>query len=175
MPSSRAENEGGIEEERRLMYVAITRAEKQLYLTRSKSRYLYGHRDLTTPSKFVNELASELGVQTVRSSYGGYGAYGSRQAESYRPTGKALYSSDDGYESDFPANTSSSFKPAFVSSAPKKNNTAAKYTVGMRVRHSKFGNGMVIAVKNNGAVINVAFEGHGIKELSAAIAPLEKL
>ena len=42
----------------------------------------------------------------------------------------------------------------------------------MRVKHAKFGVGMVIAVKNGGATINVAFEGQGIKELSAALAPL---
>ena len=56
-----------------------------------------------------------------------------------------------------------------------KTGGASHYAVGMRVRHAKFGNGMVIAVKNGGTVINVAFEGHGIKELSASIAPLEIL
>ncbi len=43
----------------------------------------------------------------------------------------------------------------------------------MRVRHPKFGVGMVVAVKNDGKVINVAFDGQGVKELSAALAPLE--
>ncbi len=50
---------------------------------------------------------------------------------------------------------------------------AARYSVGMRVRHPKFGVGMVVAVKNDGKVINVAFDGQGVKELSAALAPLE--
>ena len=49
----------------------------------------------------------------------------------------------------------------------------AKYTVGTKVRHPKFGNGMVIAIKNNGNTLNVAFDGQGIKELSASLAPLE--
>lgn len=160
MPSSRSEEGAGLEEERRLMYVAITRAERTLYLTRSKSRYLYGHRDLTKPSKFVTELASELGVKTTY--------YPEKR---YQPYNKS-YDSESGYESDFTVTTKSAFKPAFGSAAPKKQ-TGAKYTVGMRVRHAKFGAGMVIAVKNGGTVINVAFEGQGIKELSAAIAPLE--
>lgn len=43
----------------------------------------------------------------------------------------------------------------------------------MKVRHARFGVGTVIAVKNGGAVINVAFDGQGIKELSASLAPLE--
>ncbi len=45
----------------------------------------------------------------------------------------------------------------------------------MKVKHPKFGTGTVIAVKNGGQVLNIAFEGQGIKELSAAIAPLTKL
>ena len=55
---------------------------------------------------------------------------------------------------------------------PKKAN-AGSYAVGQRVRHAKFGAGMIVAVKNGGTVLNVAFDGQGIKELSASIAPLE--
>ena len=44
--------------------------------------------------------------------------------------------------------------------------------MGTKVRHAKFGNGTVVAVRNGGTVINVAFEGQGIKELSASLAPL---
>ena len=50
-----------------------------------------------------------------------------------------------------------------------------KYKVGMRVRHPKFGVGMIVALKNDGKVVNVAFEGQGIKELAAALAPLTVL
>ena len=61
MPTSRADNdEDELEEERRLMYVAITRARERLYLTRSKSRYLYGKREPTMRSRFLKELSSEL-------------------------------------------------------------------------------------------------------------------
>ena len=45
----------------------------------------------------------------------------------------------------------------------------------MRVRHPKFGVGMIVALKNDGKVVNVAFEGQGIKELAAALAPLTVL
>lgn len=166
MPSSRAENEGqGLEEERRLMYVAITRAEKTLYLTRSKSRYLYGHREITKPSKFINELAGELGVKTT--------CYPERKPAGYGGYNKYSYDADSGYQSDIPLTAKPSFKPAFGSAPKKTNSNGIKYAVGTRVRHAKFGVGMVIAVKNGGTVINVAFEGQGIKELSASIAPLE--
>lgn len=183
MPSSRSDSdERSMEEERRLMYVAITRAEKKLYLTRSKSRYLYGHRDLTRPSRFVNELSAELGVRNEPScryanNYngrygGGAGGYSSYRNET-RSEGKPLYSSDEGYQSDLPSS-----KIAFKFGGVKKKTPTEekkKYNVGMRVRHAKFGVGMVIALKNDGKVINVAFDGQGIKELSAELAPLEIL
>lgn len=223
MPSSRSENDPkSLEEERRLMYVAITRARKNLYLTRSKSRYLYGHRDITTPSRFIGELSSELGVTDagLRGRYQGYGsgysgayggnrsgsgAYGGRYGYSQNgysrsgyaqnsyteggyysgenSRGRGVYSSDEGYESDFsdrqyskPQTSSAEHKRQFTpfSGFNQPKQTGAKnYAVGMKVKHARFGAGTVIAVKNGGSVINVAFEGQGIKELSAQLAPLE--
>ena len=162
MPSARSEEDGrDFEEERRLMYVAITRAERELYLTRSKSRYLYGHRDLTVPSKFINELASELGVRTAP------------YYERSRPT---RYYDDSGYESDLPPKTQTvTFKSTYSPPIKPPQNGNKNYAVGMRVMHRKFGIGMIIAIKNGGTVLNVAFDGQGIKELSASLAPLEIL
>lgn len=184
MPSSRAEQDGrDLEEERRLMYVAITRAKKRLYLTRSKSRYLYGRRDLTRPSKFIVELSSELGIREDRfrrrsdadGRYGGgFDTYGGGRPE--RSFGRAVYSEEEIPESYNTAQKSSfkAFWGGNNNSRPASNGAskAGKYTVGMRVRHPKFGVGMVVSVKSGGAVINVAFEGQGVKELSASLAPL---
>ncbi|MCH5146619.1 MAG: UvrD-helicase domain-containing protein [Clostridiales bacterium] len=188
MPSSRSEADGrDLEEERRLMYVAITRAKERLYLTRSKSRYLYGHRDITKPSRFILELAAELGVKEKPTAYRDFGDryrgeyYGSAHGARYsgyreeRSAGRALYSADDIYQSDEPPKATSSFK-AFWAGQKKPESTnggSGKYAVGMKVKHPKFGFGMVIAVKNNGNTVNVAFDGQGIKELSASLAPLE--
>ena len=158
MPSARSEADRDLEEERRLMYVAITRAERELYLTRSKSRYLYGHRDITAPSKFINELAGELGIK-ISSPY-------------YERPRLERYFDDSGYESDLPPKTVM-FKPAFGSVVKPRQNGNKSYTVGQRVMHKKFGIGMIIAIKNGGTVLNVAFDGQGIKELSASLAPLE--
>ncbi len=77
LPVSRAvDNDDDMEEERRLMYVAITRAKELLYLTRSKSRYLYGKREPTMRSRFLKELSScvDLPREVRRSPYG-YGDY----------------------------------------------------------------------------------------------------
>lgn len=237
MPSSRSSDDTKmLEEERRLMYVAITRARKNLYITRSKSRYLYGHRDITQPSRFIMELASELDVKdagtkrsysSMNGSYsGGYnknrysesgyyadddssysrGGYAqNRGNSSYGSSsyGSSGYGSSSGWGSSNSSYGSNSYgssngwgnsktssfaasarKPAPTqkpqqSSAPTLGfnrpvaTSGNKYTVGMKVMHKKFGAGTVIAVKNEGSVINVAFDGQGIKELSAQYAPLE--
>ncbi len=180
MPSSRSEQDGrSTEEERRLMYVAITRARNNLYLTRSKSRYLYGHRELTTPSRFIRELAPELGVSVNERTPYYYAGEGRKYVGAYhdngygeRSGGKSIYSSLDDVQSDIPA-IKSSFKPSFGGLQPSAKKADGKYNVGMRVMHPKFGVGMIIAIKNNGAVLNVAFDGQGIKELSASNAPLK--
>lgn len=180
MPSTRASEDGrSEEEERRLMYVAITRAKDRLYLTRSKSRYLYGRRDIARPSRFLLELSSELGGAVSEKTPYYYSVNGRKPVGSYhsddygateKSSGRALYSSYSDGE-DAPSQQSSSFK-GFWGGSTKKTQSEGKYTVGMRVRHPKFGEGMIVAVKNGGATLNVAFERQGIKELSAALAPL---
>ncbi len=175
MPSSRSEEGDGLEEERRLMYVAITRARERVYFTRSKSRYLYGHRGFTRPSKFINELSGPLGIQARKHVLFDTNEINLDEYE-YPPFGvtRTAYSPERGYYSDEPPKNF--FKPAFGGAKPAQPKAAAgKYSVGMRVRHARFGNGMIVAVKSGGAVINVAFDGQGVKELSAAIAPLEIL
>ena len=89
IPVSRAlDNPADLEEERRLMYVAITRAKEKLYLTRSRSRYLYGKREPTSRSQFLKELSDHLDMgeerafprysgDYYRDGYGSSGGYGS--------------------------------------------------------------------------------------------------
>ena len=170
IPSSRSDEDGrSVEEERRLMYVAITRARKRIYLTRSKSRYLYGHREPTRPSRFIGELAPVLGpVAAERAPYAGLRRFGSDTE--VRSRGRALYSAD---ECDFAPDVSSNqFKAFWNGNNAKPKQKPASFSVGQRVLHPKFGTGMIIAVKNGGTTLHVAFEGQGIKELSASIAPL---
>lgn len=177
-PISRAcDSEEEMEEERRLMYVAITRAKTELCLTRAKSRYLYGNRSFTTESRFVKEikpLVYEKGGSYYESKpqrisqnyYGGYSRDNSGE--------------DYGYYADEPSRTNNSYTKSFSSRyssygnlKPQAVKTSAKYTSGMKVRHKKFGLGTVIAVKDGGKVIDVAFSGVGVKSLATEYAPIE--
>lgn len=184
LPISRSmSDESEMEEERRLMYVAVTRARERLYLTRAKSRYLYGSREYMSPSRFLKEAQAVLnpyaskqseqrfyesersGFEPYRSSgskYDGYGSSGSR---------------DDYGESKSSSGYSSSYARNFLSGAKPKpvQTSSAAYKCGMKVKHAKFGEGTVITVKGEGAnvIIDVAFKGAGIKQLSAKYAPLE--
>lgn len=195
MPSSRAESEGrGLEEERRLMYVAITRAKERLYLTRAKERNLYGRRERTMPSRFLKELSAPLGIKETPmyagNKYSGYGSrysgdfygksrYGEERSRESDERGysRSLYSAADDDFASRPASFASpakSFSGAnrFGTQPANGQTSGGKYKVGTKVRHAKFGNGTVVAVRNGGTVINVAFDGQGIKELSASLAPL---
>jgi DNA helicase-2/ATP-dependent DNA helicase PcrA len=228
MPVSRAVgNDEDMEEERRLMYVAITRAEKRLYLTRSKSRYMYGKREPAARSRFLKELASELDLppETRRlpmgygdyddpdfygnSAYGGgryenngnygrknsFGGYydndrGNSAVKRSTWTGNSSYGSTT-YGTNSSYGGSSSYSNAktqkkeggFTYGGVGRAPTAAKpaggkdisaLRLGVRVSHPKFGAGTIVNVKGTGAntIVDVAFEGLGIKPLSANLAPL---
>ncbi|MCD8307663.1 MAG: UvrD-helicase domain-containing protein [Clostridia bacterium] len=95
-PTSRAlDARADMEEERRLMYVAITRAKENLYFTRSRSRYLYGHRDISLPSRFLEELSAELGLFKRRGNYV-QGGFGYTSSDPYGNTYGGPYSMNEG-------------------------------------------------------------------------------
>ena len=159
-----------LEEERRLFYVAITRAEKRVTLTYSTSRYRWGNLIYSEPSRFIEELDTkyvELPVENNSSMY---------SEQTYTPKTKL---------------TTTKPKETFVQRPVigkklVKVNTAAKSTtdfdteslrdlqVGMEVEHDRFGNGTVIAMEgafpNNKAT--VSFEGVGPKQLLIKFAKL---
>ena len=225
MPISRAiENEEDMEEERRLMYVAITRAKEGIYFTRSKSRYLYGRREPTMRSRFLKELSTEIQLPQERrpmqrgysdwddpesygnSAYGG-GRYGSNDDYGGRRTsyggGYGSYGANYGGGYDASRSSSSVTRtswngPTYGSTAkptPAKQTAArvfggagkpltptptkdlSAFTLGKKVRHPKFGEGTIVGARGTGAnmIIDVAFEGLGIKQLSASLAPLTVL
>lgn len=163
-----------MEEERRLMYVAITRAMKRLYLTRAKSRYLYGERQLTAQSRFLGELAPKLGIKPPAPK------------QPYRE--KSRY--DDGYYADDVVSSSysstdsgtSNYARSFVrkpvyakQQAASSQKDFSRFKPGKHVKHAKFGIGTIIDVKESSGklIADVGFKGLGVKSFSVALAPMD--
>ncbi|GAB1475632.1 DNA helicase PcrA [Bacillota bacterium] len=153
------EREDGVEEERRLCYVGMTRAKERLFLTSANLRTIYGKTDYTRESMFLREIDKKL-LQ-------GDSVYGNRSYDHY-----------SGTASDYP-DEKDIFRP-FAQLNAIKQSSAVKPTLsaddlapGDRVEHSKFGIGQVIAVENKAAT--VIFESAGTKKLAIDIAPLKKL
>ena len=99
LPVSRAvNNDDDMEEERRLMYVAITRAKERLYLTRSKSRYLYGKREPTMRSRFLKELSSEIELpKETRPMARGYSDWDDPESYGNSAYGGGRYATNDDF------------------------------------------------------------------------------
>lgn len=156
-----------MEEERRLCYVAITRAKKTLTICHAKQRMIYGRTSASLPSRFLKEIPEECIVRK-----GGFRTY---QESGY------------GYRSDFPSAYPSYSNPV-RKVQPKRSEssmvTAAAQTYlelnqGDMVKHAAFGRGMVLSVMKMGgdALLEIAFDDIGTKKLMAktASAHMKKL
>jgi DNA helicase-2/ATP-dependent DNA helicase PcrA len=164
-----------MEEERRLAYVGITRAEEQLFLTCSRMRTLFGKTNSNPPSRFLMEIPDEFKESSSRAkeSYGGMGAGSSYRAGQTRSFGQ---NSAPGSFGQTLAGSSS--KP--VTSAPlvaSTVNAVTDYKNGDKVSHNKWGIGVIVAVKGGGEdmELNIAFPAPvGVKRLLAKFAPITK-
>ncbi len=173
LPVARSiDDESEMEEERRLMYVAITRAMERLYLTRATSRYMYGSRKYMTQSRFLKEAQPILNPNR-------YVEERKKADNSYSYSNRAFIDDDSGYSNNSSGYSSNYAKTFLNNSKPKENKVGdySRYKTGVRVRHTKFGEGMIINVKGEGdnLIVNVAFGGVGIKALSVKYAPMEIL
>ena len=155
-PLSRAlMEESELEEERRLAYVGITRAEEALYLTNAFSRTLYGRTQYNRPSRFVEEIDQEL-----------------LEIEGMRPTPKKT--------PVFAKKTAAySYKQPETAVVPSKSATGGEnnsWKPGDKVKHKKWGLGTVVRVSGTSKdlELDVAFPSQGVKRLLAAFAPIEK-
>ena len=129
-----------LEEERRLCYVAITRAMKLLYITHANARYLHGSYNYLMPSRFISEIPSEL-LDSVKS---------------------------DSYQHK---------KNKKISSFKSQTNNSSGLKVGQRVKHQKFGNGVVLSYEgeDDNLKLYINFEDYGSKWLVLTYAHLEFL
>ncbi len=184
------EDPSDLEEERRLCYVGITRAQKHLTLTCAKARMQRGETQFNQPSRFLKEVPSHLlkgsvyhkaprnefgsfGQGRSASSYGGGSYGGSSYGSSSRPTGTTIgsnKSSGAGFEKSF--NTSVfTGKQLQVSKSE-----GLSYGVGDTVSHIKFGKGVVLDIIDGGKdyEVRVDFEKCGVKKMFASFAKLKK-
>ncbi|MGE3579498.1 MAG: 3'-5' exonuclease, partial [Vicinamibacterales bacterium] len=162
-PHSRsADDEAELEEERRLCYVGITRAETKLYITSAARRRNFGEYQATQPSRFLDEIPAELldwapsRFVDIGSSGSSYRNGGGRHTGSWREPGRERASREYAYEDE-------------DQSSP----TGLK--TGMRVRHQTFGTGTVVDVEVLGddTKVVVRFTAVGTKTLRAKYAKLE--
>lgn len=153
----------GLEEERRLMYVAITRARKRLYLSHAQTRMLHGQTRFNLKSRFLDELP-EAALKWITPKKPAFGA-GSSGSGSGNAWGGSARSSWGGGGSD-------TFKSPPVPA--QKAMPAHGLRAGMKVFHTKFGEGKVLALEGVGteARAQVDFPRHGVKWLALSVAKL---
>ena len=179
-----------LEEERRLLYVAITRAEKHCILTNAQNRFRYGKMEFDNPSRFIEEIDSDLiegegmsrrssfGGYGRRSSYGSDGGYGGRMpwdsksvSSQFKADPKPSYTSPKPKPTASSASFSSSLKPASAassSSSPKPAlSSSSSLREGCKIEHQRFGIGEVLKLEGSGenAKATVAFAHAGTKQL----------
>ena len=125
-----------MEEERRLMYVGLTRAKEKIYLLFTRQRNLFGSTQMNSPSRFLEDIPENL-----------------MQKNSYRETEQKIFES--------------------LIKNKKKKSQSASFKGGEKVKHSDFGEGIVVSAV--GDTITVAFKKAGIKRLSAEFANLKEI
>jgi DNA helicase II / ATP-dependent DNA helicase PcrA len=154
----------GLEEERRLMYVAVTRAKCRLYVSHAESRMLHGQVRYGIRSRFVDEIPEALckmlaprqtffSAPKFSSGYGSYGSYGRGRFESKPAAGLAVQDS---------------------APAPKWQAKKFPFSIGQNVAHAKFGQGVILGCEGNGADarVQVQFRDTGVKWLALEYAKL---
>ncbi len=176
-PISRDDNDD-LEEERRLMYVAITRAKKNLILTSSNSRFLYGKREYSVKSRFLYELelARERQINSNFNSYNNYNNnYSNSNYTNYSNNNTYHSSNYGGNMNTLQTNSNQSFNYTFnKDTVEKKSIDFSKIKLGAKVTHPKFGDGEIVEVTPNSSnhCVKIRFEGVGEKMLSLDYAPI---
>jgi DNA helicase-2/ATP-dependent DNA helicase PcrA len=147
-PHSRALDEGGLEEERRLCYVGITRAERDLYLTYARTRNVFGARTYGAPSRFIGEIPAVL-TDSERQQPRAFGGMRARLTSWDSP---AVDRARD----------------------PEPRAATVAYRLGDDVVHAAFGDGVVTGVEPGGIVVIRFSKDRSERKLVADLAPISK-
>lgn len=157
-PSARSmDSAEDLEEERRLCYVAITRAKNQLYLTGAQSRTLYGQTTHQSESRFLGEIPEEYKVEDGMSEADIFGRSVTKIPPAIKRAKTEIFR---GFSS--------------ASSAPA---AEIDFSPGERVRHKKFGEGRILSIQRfeKDAMVEILFDSGETKRLMAAFAKLERI
>lgn len=167
-PSTMSMNEeNGIEEERRVMYVAITRAKERLFISCAQRRFRYNQEQAFIPSRFLYEAMGEEAEQ--------------RQQINESRRGAEYGYGNIGYDSAFPLTpkkTSYMPNPVVREEKPTVYNTdTGGFVAGAKIKHKKYGIGTIIVVDGQGMAktATIVFEGLGMKKFALSNAPIELL
>ena len=179
-PLSRAsEDEDELEEERRLAYVGITRAEKILYLTNANSRLLYGRTNYNQPTRFLREISSDLlnyqGLaRPANSSF--KVSYTNSDTSKFGQGMSLAQALQERKRQAAPSSISTNSLPFGKSSQSQPSKPEVAWAIGDIAHHKKWGDGTVLAVSGSGnsQELKISFPEVGLKKVLAVIAPIEK-
>ena len=144
-----------VEEERRLCYVAITRARKKLYITSVQSRRRFNEFQTKAESRFIEEMENKYKDESPNKEVSFRESFNTKVVDDYRTEASA--------------------------SITKKQNTVTKnnekYRAGDKVSHKKFGTGLIVGIveKDNGDELTINFDKKGLKKLNSSLAPLTRV
>jgi DNA helicase-2/ATP-dependent DNA helicase PcrA len=170
----------GLEEERRLMYVAITRARKRLYLSHSQTRMLHGQTRYNMKSRFFEELPEEAlkwitpKNQGFGSAAGFGGGFGSGHGSGFTANSGAGGAYKTGARGQFGTDYSKYTTAASAPPVPAQKSSPGGLQVKQKVFHAKFGEGTVLSLEGSGddARAQINFPRHGVKWLALSVAKL---
>ncbi|UFR16074.1 DNA helicase PcrA [Streptococcus equi subsp. zooepidemicus] len=174
-----AEDQDELEEERRLAYVGITRAEECLFLTNANTRTLFGKSSYNRPTRFLKEMSENLlSFQGLaRPAHASFGVTFSQQGQRQFGTGMSLSEAIQSRKSMAQSARAAS-KPTPLPFGPNAatSKQAIDWQIGDIAHHKKWGAGTVLEVKGSGKTmeLTISFPDVGLKKLLASVAPIEK-
>ncbi|MGT2932765.1 DNA helicase PcrA [Streptococcus catagoni] len=176
-PLSRAsEDPSELEEERRLAYVGITRAEQVLFLTNANTRTLFGKSNYNKPTRFLREISAELLTYQglARPVNSSFGVRFSNESKSQFGQGMSLAQAIQSRKSSTQQVNRESSSLAFGSNNGK---SGIDWEIGDIAHHKKWGDGTVLEVSGSGKnmELKIKFPEVGLKKLLASVAPIEKV
>ena len=163
-------NDEEVEEERRLCYVAMTRAKERLTMTCTRQRMLFGRTSVSEPSRFLEEVPSENADWVGRQAQGasGFGDTSFDEGSSYSMRGYGSYGQGAArYDSVMQRRPKSQASQKLAAQKPAASAPLLQLSSGDQIHHKTFGDGLVISVTPMGgdALLEVAFDTVGTKKL----------